>query len=105
MGLGKGGEERGFGDRGGGDRVWGQGRSRWGLGTRERIALLGIAGDCWGLHFRILLVTEHLLVASVLVIFLQYFSEMYGGGTPQVQCGEGYSFRFSGSLDQHLSES
>jgi hypothetical protein len=95
----------------GGDGVWGQVRRRWGLGAGgEEIGvwgqgLLGIAGDCWGLLFRILLVTEHLLVASSLVIILQYFLEMIGGGIPLIQYGEGYFFRFFGSLDQHLSES
>jgi hypothetical protein len=88
-GLGTGGEEMGFGGRGGGDGVWGQG-------------LLGIAGDCWGLPFLILLVTEHSLVASSLVIILQYFLEMIGGGIPLIQYGEGYFFRFFGFLDQHL---
>jgi hypothetical protein len=100
----------GVGDLGG-DGVWGQEGRRWGLGAGgEEIGvwgqgLLGIAGDCWGLPFLILLVTEHSLVASSLVIILQYFLEMIGGGIPLIQYGEGYFFRFFGFLDQHLSES
>jgi hypothetical protein len=88
----------------GGDGVWGQVRRRWGLGAGgEEIGVWG--QGLLGIAFLILLVTEHSLVASSLVIILQYFLEMIGGGIPLIQYGEGYFFRFFGSLDQHLSES
>jgi hypothetical protein len=93
----------GVGDLGG-DGVWGQEGRRWGLGAGgEEIGVWG--QGLLGIAFLILLVTEHSLVASSLVIILQYFLEMIGGGIPLIQYGEGYFFRFFGSLDQHLSES